>query len=543
MTSRVLNTRVDGHPDSALAGRPVVHSVWDARRLWRYSTSRVEKEDIEINFRTEYGGGLPALPADAASGTYGAYLAVMPGSVLARIYDTWTTRLLEQNVRVFLQTRTGVNKGIRRTIEDCPDMFFAYNNGITATAEAVAFDDDAREIITINNLQIVNGGQTTASIHAAFRAKKDLARVSVQMKLSIVPNAESSKVVPLISRYANSQNKISDADFFSNHPFHIRIEEFSRRVLAPIGSGSKETKWFYERARGQYVDARTRLDGKKLRLFEQEFPKTQLFTKTDLAKFETVWDSAPHVVSKGAQKCFAEFARRVSERWATDETDFNESKYREYIAKAIIFRATEQNVEKAPWYADRKGYRANIVAYAIAKVSNDLKKLDRTIDFEAVWRAQQVPQALVAAIDAAAQASLDVLEAPEGTIRNVTEWAKKDACWRRFRDVRVQYPGELSTLLLGKADLSEARRDARKDQVVLNGIAAQTALVKTPPAYWIKLLDWGRKHRLLTENDALFLDILTVPHRGKPLSEAQAQKALRIADRLIANGYAERYPR
>src|SRR5690606_7208558 len=140
--------------------------------------------------------------------------------------------------------------------------FFAYNNGITATADYIDFEEapDGLKIRKVRNLQIVNGGQTTASLfHTAKKDKADLSGIFVQAKLSVIPEEHVDEIVPLISRFANSQNKVSDADFFANDPFHIEIEELSRSVWTPaIGGTSHATHWFYERARGQYMDAKAR---------------------------------------------------------------------------------------------------------------------------------------------------------------------------------------------------------------------------------------------------------------------------------------------
>lgn len=131
------------------------------------------------------------------------------------------------------------------------------------------------------------------------------------MKLTVVPSERSYEVVPKISEYANSQNKVSVADFFSNHPFHVRIEEYSRRVLASAAEGSsRETKWFYERARGQYLVERAKRSDADRRRFDTNFPKTQFFAKTDLAKVEFSFRCKPDTVSKGAQKNFAEFSKK-----------------------------------------------------------------------------------------------------------------------------------------------------------------------------------------------------------------------------------------
>ena len=189
-----------------------------------------------------------------ATATVVLILVVMPGKLLAQIYGLYGARLLEQNVRTFLQARTKVNQGIIRTIEESPGMFFAFNNGLTATAAEVELSQAANGglgVSAMRDLQIVNGGQTTASIlYAQDRDKAVLDEVFVQMKLSVVDSERISDVVPLVSRYANTQNRVSEADFFSSHPFHRELERISRMTPAPARAGSLvSTKWFYERKR------------------------------------------------------------------------------------------------------------------------------------------------------------------------------------------------------------------------------------------------------------------------------------------------------
>ena len=327
-------------------GRPVAYSVWDATRLHKLEASSLAREDIVVDL-DDHGGPVPILPAHMPGSPYGAYLSVFPGAVLASIYDRWEARLLESNVRVFLQARGNVNKGIRTTIEDEPQMFFAYNNGITATAEAIETEErDGGTVMTrIRNLQIVNGGQTTASIHAALRAKKDLSGVFVQAKLSIVDAEQAERIVPDISRYANSQNRIAAADFFSNHPFHMRMEDISRRIYAPAREGAfTQSRWFYERARGQFADRRSGLTAAETRKFDLEHPRAQVFTKTDLAKAEMTWRRQPDVVSKGAQKNFAFFRQR-------GRTRVGEVRHR--FQRGVVPRRGRQADRLPPHGADR----------------------------------------------------------------------------------------------------------------------------------------------------------------------------------------------
>src|SRR5262249_27626882 len=162
----------------------------------------------------------------------------------------------------------------------------AYNNGISATASEAGFveRDGALRLAKLRHLQIVNGGQTTASIFNVMKKDKgvNLDRIRVQMKLSVIKPELVDEMVPRISQYANSQNKVSDADFFSNHPFHVRIEGISRRLWAPAPEGVlTQTHWFYERARGQYANASAWLKPAKKREFDLQNPRGQVMTKTD----------------------------------------------------------------------------------------------------------------------------------------------------------------------------------------------------------------------------------------------------------------------
>ena len=536
VTNRVLSSRVDGREGGLLQGVPITYSVWDLGRLHRFVTSGHEREDYLVNLN-EFGEPLPVLPAHMQQADYESYLAVFPGRQLALIYDRWGARLLEQNVRVFLQARGNVNRGLRNTITNNPEMFFAYNNGITATAESIEAVESPNGLLLtgMRNFQIVNGGQTTASIHAALRNKElDLDRVFVQMKLSIVNSDRAMEVVPKISEYANTQNRVSAADFFSNHPFHIRIEGFSRRLFAPSKDGTfRQSKWFYERARGQYQDARGRLTQAERRRFDLEYPKPQMFTKTDLAKFLNVWRDKPDVVSKGAQKNFADFASFVGREWNRHPNDFNEIYYREAIAKAIVFRSVERLVTEQPWY--QGGYRANVVAYAISKLAHDVAQRGRSINFERVWRAQGISPGLRDALLVSAEAVHDVIVDPPGGMRNVTEWAKQQACWHRVMGLHVSWPDALDTELFSSSERDEVKRDAVKDQRMLNGIEAQMVVVQAGSALWSGVKVWGMSKGLLSAADQGILDVaISIP--AKVPSEKQSVRTIEILQRLHEEG-------
>ncbi len=418
-----------------MEGISTSYHIWDISRLQRQRSSRGHKEHLDLNFREMFGTGISCLQVHLGSAAYRPYLVVMPAIILSVLYEKFGARLLEQNVRCFLQARGNVNKGIRSTILNEPKMFFAYNNGITATAQEVETTptETGLQITRIKDLQIVNGGQTTASLyHTRRKDKASLDNIFVQMKLAVIDRQEIETVVPRISECANTQNRVNVADFFSNHPFHIRIEEFSRRIWAPAQQGGqRETKWFYERTRGQYADAQTKLTPAEQRRFKAENPKSQMFTKTDLAKFENAWDEHPKWINLGAQKNFARYAARIGQEWKISSDGFNESYYYRIIARALIFRATERLVSMQPWY--NGGYRANIVAYAIAAFSEICRRHEKSLDVQKIWHIQGLPKVLTDALVFAARFVNKVIVNPPTGTSNISEWCKKDMCWERIQ--------------------------------------------------------------------------------------------------------------
>lgn len=541
VSERVLSDRLQAVEDNEVAGVPTSYHIWDISRLQRQRSSRGQKEALDIDFRTAFGSGLPCLPAHLGSDAYQSFLIVMPGDLLADLYEKFGARLLEQNVRSFLQARGNVNKGIRATILAEPSMFFAYNNGVTATAQEVevGYGDTGLEIVRIKDLQIVNGGQTTASLfHTRRKDKASLNGVFVQMKLSVIDSEESGSIVPKISEYANTQNRVNVADFFSNHPFHVRVEEFSRRIWAPAQQGAqRETKWFYERARGQYSDAQSRLTPAEQRRFKAEYPKQQMFTKTDLAKFENVWDEHPRWVNLGAQKNFAKFASRIGREWERDSEAFNEFYFRRLVARAIIFRRTEKLVSVQPWYSG--GYRANIVAYALAALGECAKRKGKVPDWQRVWNSQAVHKSLEDAIVVSARFVSEHINSPPAGISNISEWCKKEACWLRIQSsvdkLLGLFPQAFFTDLASIEQQHGQKREARRTQRVDDGIAAQKRVLAIPANKWAKLLAEGQRLDFLTPKE---MDIVRIASQvpAKIPSERQCAVLVDVIEKARSEG-------
>lgn len=512
ISERTLSDRLRTLDDHQHSSWTFSYQIWDITRLHRLHTSRGAREALEINFTELMEMGLPCLPAHLNSASYKSYLAVIPASVLVYLYEKYGSRLLEQNVRSFLQVRGNVNKGIRSTIINDPEMFFAYNNGITATAKQIETINsrDGTYIVSLKDLQIVNGGQTTASLFYTHRKDKaKLDKIFVQMKLSIIDEDKAEEVVPRISEYANTQNKVNAADFFSNHPFHIRIEEFSRRLWAPARQGAqRETKWFYERARGQYADnLNKRSPGEKKR-FEAEYPKAQMFTKTDLAKFENVWDEKPRFVNLGAQKNFVQYATRIGQEWEKKPDQFNEFYFKRAIARAIIFRRTEQIVSDQPWY---DGYRANIVAYTIAILGKICEDRGVSVDFIKIWNQQDISPAMASAITITSKIVRDDILNPGVQVSHIGEWCKRDACWiqlqKRTQQIIDALPRSFIRELLSKEDILDTTESAVRTQKMANGIEAQKQVLAIPAETWALILKEGQKKRLYSDKEIGVLQV------------------------------------
>jgi hypothetical protein len=467
-----------------IMGHPVTVEVWDLVRLHRLATSGVLHEPILV----EFDPPLPFLSTPETDQNYSVFLAIIRGDTLGDIYRQYGARLLELNVRSFLQLKGTVNRGIRETLINSPERFLAYNNGISATAsriELVQLPDGTCGIGSIQDLQVVNGGQTTASIHNALaKNEADLSQVFVQMKLTVVQPKHINDIVPEISRFSNTQNRVTIVDFSSNEPYHVELEKITRSLWAPAAAGTGlETKWFFERARGQYADALSReRTSAKQRAFRVQFPVRQKFLKTDVAKWEHSWSQKPWLVSRGAEKNFRSLMSELAGKSPTTDIDY----VKRLLAKGILFRATERLVTEQHF----GGYRANIVTYAIAKVAN---VTSQRIDLGAIWRDQSISDPLVLALtEVSVLVNKVITEPPSGTT-HVGEWSKKEACWARVVAISWVPPKSLERELL---DLTYAKLGARSEEaagMTEKESSAFRRVSDTTAESWFALSRWAKE--------------------------------------------------
>lgn len=522
--------------------------IWDIERLFQLCGSDTGRRIIEINFKDHSEKGIPCLEASGtATDDFKSYLCIIPGIILADIYDKYGSSLLEGNVRSFLSTKVAVNKKIRTTILQQPERFFAYNNGISATAMDVQFEHTEQGLFLVlaRDFQIINGGQTTASLSSArynYKDKANLGVIFVQMKLTVIERTledeDATTLVQNISRSSNSQNKVSDADFFSTHPFHVQMERCSLRLGARGTGGLQfETKWFYERARGQYLQKQMRMSPSEKKKFLLQNPKTQLITKTDLAKVRNTWEGLPHIVSKGAQTNFTEFAQKISDAWDKDEgLLFGDKYFQESVALCLIFRYTEMIIPRQPWY--QQGYRANIVTYTMAMLHKliQMQFHKKDLDLIGIWTRQTIPVAVQNVLIELSELVYNKLTDPKRGVENVTQWCKREGCWSSVQSIDYKLPSEIYDCLVGQETMKVVLRDAKADRRIELEADAMTKVVEILPDQWRNVMDFATSKKMVTPEEHMALRIACQLPLKVP-TPVQSKKLIALLEKLYEEGF------
>lgn len=535
-----------------VAETPTETHIWDLRRIKALYESAREREVLEIDLGEFGSTGIQCIDASSGDGLQ-SYLCVIEGDLLADLYERYGSRLLEGNVRSFLGMKGGVNKGIRSTIQDSPELFFAYNNGIAATAADVFVEDsDDARIVRLTDLQIVNGGQTTASILRARKQDKlRLDRVSVPMKLTVVSSTRANDLVPKIAEYANTQNKIAIADFFANHPFHRRMEEISRRVMVPARAGERvQSKWFYERSRGQFQNERLYLTQAKKDAFDLAYPPRQVINKTDLAKYDSTLDERPQWVSLGAQKNFIKFATKFSakgsrteaEQWESMSPSYGDAYYQRIVAMAILWKAGETTVSAArgAWYEG--AYRPQVVAYGWALLFHAIRRAGREPDLMKIWERQEADENLIKVFTRAAVLAQKVILDPPVGSPNVGEWSKKEECWEKVKAINFRLDASALEWSIDKDESKSEVRQARQQGGQDDGISLQQQIwSKSQNGYWQALLEWDKVGEYVFGPELELLRKAASPLTVARLATERDWKRLRdIGERCDGEGFRHR---
>ncbi len=443
--------------------------VWDITRFFKINESSSNREPIEINLQDLLEGnslGIQCLQMPNTNELYDCYLALMPGIALAKLYKEHSNELLESNVRAFLGQTGKFNKGIKETIVSKPEMFLPYNNGITATAENVEtkIENNQLYLTRLLDFQIVNGGQTTASLYHTQKKFKDadLSKVFVQMKLTVIKNIEQKNIeVPNIARYANSQNKVTELDLSSNNPFFVQLESLSRKkyVVDP-NNKNLSTLWFFERASGQYKESLNKIASlPQQKKFKEQNPPNQKFLKSDVAKFINIWELEPHFVSRGAQKNFIEYNKKTSELVKKNLLP-GENFYRKLIANGILFKCTDslfgrKNIDAI----GDTNLKSFVVAYSLSYFHY---LTDNRLDLWKIYEMQKVEMSIQEEIK---KILIFVYHHLTSSASNTlfSEFVKRKTTWEQLKEVTFNIDlNKLSPFLISKEEALEREKEKEK---------------------------------------------------------------------------------
>jgi hypothetical protein len=604
MTNAIAPSNLDIDEMETEDGTIMEYHLWDVKRIKKHDDILRGKEAVVVDFEDKGFIPLPCIkmPEDC-------YLAIIPGETLSKIYNQYHQHILEQNVRTFLQFKGASNKGIRDTLIGHkptaaqktkgdkvrpaePDMFFSYNNGISTTATDIEIRETEQGpvIVKITDWQIVNGGQTTASISAVIKMKDTdpdmIKQVFVAMKVSVIKKKETKEeIVPRISQFANTQSVVKTSDFGINEPFLQELEKQSRIVWVKNSQNKEISKWFFERTRGQYMDkAKHTANTREEKEYYEEYPKTQMFDKTMLSKYVLAWDQEPYVVCTGGEKCYTAFFKKM----VLTKLRIDEKIYKKTIAKAILFRTIDAYYGKDG--IKLVGYKSNMVAYTLAYLSYVSNK---SLDLESIWDEQcvitpsvyneiggdiysviaklisgngsvtyKVKTTRMAAngkrvnnwdVKTLSVADIDSIKATKlyGVMQivaniehfiwehlmdvdagsNIGEYTKKINCWNSLISKNLNQNIKVSS------DLLINRSEEELTPSMMN-------LIETANNYhfetWHDINIWGKETGLISPRDAAFMgSIYYWCKRGKELTYKQARYALKVLEKSRTAGWEE----
>lgn len=518
-----------------------VHT-WDVERLFKLNASNSTHEPIEIDFETFIPEikGLQCLQVPNIDEMYDCYLAIVPGEVLSKLYKEFSNELLESNVRAFLGQTGKFNKGIRDTIRFKPQMFLPYNNGITATAENVETKiiDNKTLITKLNDFQIVNGGQTTASLYHTQKKFKevDLTKIFVQMKLTVIKDREQKNIeVPNISRFANSQNKVSELDLSSNNPYFIQIENLSRKkyVINPENK-NQSLLWFFERTNGQYRETLNKQTLSQQKKFKEQNPQSLKFVKSDIAKFLNIWDLEPHIVALGSQKNFVQYTKKINELVIKNKMP-GENFYKKLIANAILFKTTDK-------LFGRKNIDAigdtNLKSFTVAYALSYFHFLTHNrLDLWQIYEQQKIDDILSNQLKKILIFVYNhLVEGAKNSL--ISEYAKRSTSWEKLKSINYSEDLEtiLSTYLISEEE--KLQRDNEKE-IDTNNVEDTVFLIseiqKLGLRFWDGFKYYLKDHSLEGFDYMLVFEIFKKIKEGKNFATREIVFGKKVLDYLKEN--------
>ncbi len=555
VTNKKLSSSVKKIKQEDFSGKPVELNIWHLERFYELAQSK-DNEPIFIDIKEEFhSSGIPCIKGDIGSNLgYDAYIAIIPGKLLADIYIEYGSKILEGNIRAFLGTGNSksVNSGIKRTIINEPSRFFTYNNGIATTASRIELDksSDQLKITAIEDFQIINGGQTTASLAEAVLKKNnvDLKGIYVPMKLTVIEDRDTvdedgvrfyDAMVEKIARYANKQNSTSEADFFSNSPYHVLMEQMSKKYLAPPQNViPNPTAWYYERTKKKYNQEQIKMTKAEKAKFATKFPKKQLIKKEDWAKYIYSVEQKPDIVSKGRSYIIKSFGPEINEIYKKHKEQFNEFYFKKGVAAAILFKSVDAYLDRlkripGAWYTVG-GYKLNIVPYTISKIMSSIPE-GYSLDWMRIWKEQRIYDELFHEIEIVTKMTNDYICDSHGVI--VTEYCKKHDTWENYKAIQYNPSKAFIDTLIAQSIVDEQLSGAKQDQKESNEIKDALKICELGSNYWKQLLSEGMKNNLLSFKEiSLLKTAIEIETTGKLPSKIQTNAIFKIKEKLESSG-------
>lgn len=198
--------------------------------------------------------------------------------------DDLRRSLFYDNVRDF-QGDTGANKNIRETLEsNQPENMAILNNGVTIIADNARL---ARDDVTLDNYQIVNGCQTSYVIYN--NRDKVTSDVYVPVKIIVTTNSEVSTNITIGN---NKQTAVKDDELLALTEVQKSLEQF-------FGTYDGKKRLYYERRSNQY-NART--DVEKVRIVPLSI---------SLRVYASMFLGIPHYASRYYGRLFHDYSSQV----------------------------------------------------------------------------------------------------------------------------------------------------------------------------------------------------------------------------------------
>jgi len=432
----------------------IIKKLVDLNFLYDVLISQGNREALIIDFENLFDYKIEVLKA-AEEENFESYLCVLPAHILSDLYKRYSSRLLEKNVRSFLQFK-GANKGIRETIRVSPEKFIAFNNGITitSTAKEIESKDGKIFIKSLTDFQIVNGGQTTASIYFTQKDGFPIDKVKIMAKINVARDVTEEGLDSLISdisKYSNSQTKVSNVDLSSRSPQLNKIKALSDSIVTPSGR-----KWFFEKSRGEF-NTKLRIAGSNKARIEKEYPKTYRFSKEQLGKYFTAWGDQPYVVKKGGDKVFRYFLEEITgELRGRKAVNVNRNFYEELISKIILFTQLEKTYGQGKHSMGQ--IRSAVVPYAISiiYIYTDGAKEGKQFDLLKIWKKEKLEDDLITFFKELMELMNDLIKKYSES-DDYGEYSKNRKLWENIsvsKEIEKFMTSKISQQILGKYSIA-----------------------------------------------------------------------------------------